>query len=145
VTTEWYYTTNKQQMGPVTWNELCELAEVGILKPHDMVWTDGMDEWVKAISQRELFTAGDSEAGAPMQKASYADAKPRPGRRTKRRVDDVYEDDKQAKKNARKREENSAKTVISVKVGLILAGAFVVLLIGIGCVGGLAWVSWAGK
>ncbi len=142
---EWFYTTNKQQMGPVNWSELRELAEVGILKAHDLVWTEGMAEWVKAINQQGLFA--DEEARAvPAKKASYTDAKPPPGRRTRRQESEVEDDDeevdaKEAKRKARRREEESAKTAIGIKVGLILAGVVVGLLVLGGCVVGLIWTT----
>jgi GYF domain 2 len=139
---EWFYTTNKQQMGPVTWNELRELAEVGILKPHDLVWSDGMDEWVKAINQSGLFADGDAEEKkSPGKKASYTQPKPPPGRRTapKDEDEDDEEDSKEAKKKARKKQEDSAKTKVGLKVGLILAGVVVVLLLlGCGVIGLIA-------
>ncbi|MSQ96520.1 MAG: DUF4339 domain-containing protein [Gemmataceae bacterium] len=140
---EWFYTTNKQQMGPVSWNELRELAEVGILKSHDMVWTDGMDEWVKAINQQGLLADGE---GNSTKKASYSDAKPPPGRHTKprREVDEDEEDDedkKESKRKARQRAEESAKTWIGIRVGLILAGVLVALLVLGGCVVGLIWAT----
>src|SRR6266498_2716786 len=103
--TEWYYTTNKQQMGPVSWNELRELAEVGILKPHDMVWCDGMDEWVKAINQSGLFadSGADEAIAAPSKKSRFTEAKPPPGRRTRKRDDDEDdEDDEEAARKQRK-------------------------------------------
>ena len=37
---DWYYTTNKQQMGPVSRDELSQLANQGLLKPTDLVWQD---------------------------------------------------------------------------------------------------------
>src|SRR5947208_1159100 len=116
MTTEWFYTTNKQQMGPVSWTELRELAEVGILKPHDMVWSDGMDEWVKAINQQGLFADGDAggavSAGKSSKKSSYSEAKPPPGRRTRRTEEDEdedEEDERAARKKARKSAEERTK------------------------------------
>src|ERR1041385_4867110 len=120
---EWYYTTNKQQMGPVSWRELRELADVGILKPHDMVWTDGMDEWVKAINQNGLFADGgaaEAIAAGPKKKAAYTDAKPPPGRRTRKRTDEDEDDDDERaeRKKRRQREEESAKRGIGVRIFL---------------------------
>ena len=141
---EWFYTTNKQQMGPVSWNELRELAEVGILKAHDMVWTEGMDEWVKAIHQHGLFADGNISE-KPAKKASYSDAKPPPARRTKRSEAEDEEDDeegtKEAKRKARRREEENAKTAVGIKVGLILAGVVVALLALGACVVALIWAT----
>ena len=113
---EWYYTTNKQQMAPGPWKELRELAEVGILKPHDMVWSEGMDEWIKAINQSGLFADGEeavSTSPAGKKKSSYSEPKPPPGRRTRRRDDEAEEeeeeDERTSKRKARKREEDGAR------------------------------------
>jgi hypothetical protein len=138
---EWYYTTNKQQMGPVSWNELRELVESGIVKPHDMVWTEGMDEWVKAIQQQGLF---DDEAisEAPTKKKSKS--KPPPGRRkssTDEEEDDDEEDEREAKRKARKAADERAKTGVYVKVGLIVGGIVLFLTVCVVCGGiGVWWV-----
>ncbi|MBI2804609.1 MAG: DUF4339 domain-containing protein [Planctomycetes bacterium] len=147
--TEWYYTTNKQQMGPVTWTELRELAEGGILKTNDMVWSEGMDEWVKAINQQGLFADGDVDTRVmPKKKASYAEPKPPPGRRSRRAEEeddeDGDEDERQTKKKKRQKSEEQAKMAVGVKVGLILGGIFLLLLLGGGCVVGMIWVSFRG-
>ena len=147
--TEWFYTTNKQQMGPVSWKELLELAEVGILKPHDLVWTEGMNDWVKAINQKGLFADVSAKEGVSAgKKPVYSQPKPPPGRRTPRADDDADEDDeedyKAAKRKARKREEARAKTSVGIKVGLILAAVVFVLLV-MACGGGvLLWLSLRG-
>jgi hypothetical protein len=144
--TEWFYTTNKQQMGPVSWKELLELAEVGILKPHDLVWTEGMDEWVKAINQKGLFADGAEGIESTGKKSTYSKAKPPPGRRASRTDDDEdeEEDDKEAKKKARKREEARAKTSVGIKIGLILAAVVFVLLV-LACGGAvLIWLAVRG-
>ena len=64
---EWYYTTNKQQMGPVSWDELRELAQVGILKPADLVWSEGMAEWIEL---REFEPAPTSSGGNKLVKTA---------------------------------------------------------------------------
>jgi hypothetical protein len=136
---EWYYTTNKQQMGPVSWMDLRELAENGILKPHDLVWTEGMDEWVKAVQQRGLFADG-GESGR------RSAAKPPPGRRGRRPVDNEVEeededDERTSRKKARKHAVERTKMATGLKVGLILGGGFLLLMF-LGCgVVGLVWLS----
>jgi hypothetical protein len=145
---EWFYTTNKQQMGPVSWKELRELAEVGILKPHDQVWSEGMDEWAKAINQQGLF-ADDEQGSSSGKKASYQAPKPPPGRRTGRREDEEDEDDeedrKETKRKARKKQGERATMAVGLKVGLILGGGVLVLLF-LTCVGGgLIWLAFSGR
>jgi hypothetical protein len=58
---EWYYTRNKEPCGPVNSTQLKELAAQGELLPTDLVWKDGMSEWVSAATLKSLF----AEAGAP--------------------------------------------------------------------------------
>ena len=48
---DWYYSTNNRQMGPVSPEQLRQLADNGLLKPTDLVWTDGMSDWARAASQ----------------------------------------------------------------------------------------------
>ncbi|MHC4444842.1 MAG: DUF4339 domain-containing protein [Planctomycetota bacterium] len=37
---EWYYHKNNQQMGPISSQELKQLAQTGELKPTDLVWKE---------------------------------------------------------------------------------------------------------
>lgn len=52
---EWFYTSEGRQMEPVSDAELKQLAAKGMLKPTDMVWTEGMPKWVRASTAKELF------------------------------------------------------------------------------------------
>ena len=54
---EWYYTRNKEPCGPVNSTQLKELAAQGELLPTDLVWKDGMSEWVSAATLKSLFVA----------------------------------------------------------------------------------------
>lgn len=45
---EWYVYQGEQQKGPYAWEELWELARSGALKPEDLVWVEGMDDWAPA-------------------------------------------------------------------------------------------------
>jgi len=63
----WYYARDDQPMGPVSASELKQLAEVGELKPDDLLWREGMDEWTTAINLRGLFGDG---SGSPADVAS---------------------------------------------------------------------------
>jgi hypothetical protein len=53
----WYYTRARQPVGPVTFDELKELARSGQLLPSDRVWREGMDQWAAARSVEGLFPA----------------------------------------------------------------------------------------
>jgi TM2 domain-containing membrane protein YozV len=52
---DWYYAVNNQQYGPVSEAELRDLAERGKLSPRDLVWKEGMPQWVAADSVRGLL------------------------------------------------------------------------------------------
>ena len=45
---QWYYTQNDERQGPVTPEELKELANAGQLKPDDLIWKKGMKDWIEA-------------------------------------------------------------------------------------------------
>jgi hypothetical protein len=122
---DWYYTTNKQQMGPVSWDELRELASSGLLKPADMVWSDGMPEWVKASRQDGLFTGGEAVT-------AKAEREPPPRRRSRRREDDDEDDDRRPRDKPKKE-----GTAVGLKVGLILGGVLLLVLVLL-CGGGTA-------
>jgi hypothetical protein len=55
VADEWYYTRQGQQQGPVGAAQLKQLAASGQLLPTDLVWKEGLANWVPASSARGLF------------------------------------------------------------------------------------------
>jgi hypothetical protein len=58
---EWHYTLNGQQAAaPVAAAQLKQLATSGQLKPTDLVWQDGMLNWVPASAIKGLFPSGKS-------------------------------------------------------------------------------------
>lgn len=138
---EWFYTTNKQQMGPVSWDELRQLANNGMLKSNDMIWSEGMDEWIKAFKQKGLFSddhdnASDDDDVPRSMKSSLA--KPPKSRRSTRDDEDDIDDEEdksKTRRNRRQQEENSAKNKVGLKVGLIIGGVVCFLLL-LACVGG---------
>jgi hypothetical protein len=93
---QWYYTANRQQMGPVSFEELQQLATRGLLKPSDLVWTDGMSEWVKASLQKGLFA--EIEAAPPKAKRARSDDDEEPRRRRRRDEDDDDESPRQRRR-----------------------------------------------
>jgi hypothetical protein len=52
---EWYYTKDGIQHGPISTTEIKGLAKSNLLSPIDMVWKEGMSEWRKAGSIKDLF------------------------------------------------------------------------------------------
>src|SRR3954462_1167275 len=103
VSQEWYYSVDGDRQGPVSGAELKKLAEAGTLKAADLVWKDGMPDWVAAKSIKGLF--GGSAAGAAAPAASKsgeqaaaksrpaADGDDRPARARRRDEDEDEEDD----------------------------------------------------
>ena len=62
--TEWYYARGGQQNGPVTFEQLLELAGNGGLDAvKDQVWTAAMKDWTPAGQVAGLFTTAPG-AGA---------------------------------------------------------------------------------
>ena len=54
---EWYYAHDNQQHGPVSGSQLKQLADAGHLQPGDLVWKEGLPNWVAASSLKGLFPA----------------------------------------------------------------------------------------
>lgn len=52
---QWHYSSNGQQYGPVTSDDLRELALDGDLLPDDLVWREGMADWAPASKVKGLF------------------------------------------------------------------------------------------
>ncbi len=53
---EWYCVVNAQRYGPKPLSELQDWGLRGILKPTDLVWTEGMAEWAPAGTLGQHFT-----------------------------------------------------------------------------------------
>ncbi len=62
---DWYYSVGGDRQGPVSAQELRKLVDAGTLTAADLVWKDGMADWVPAKSIKGLFAAGASAAGTP--------------------------------------------------------------------------------
>lgn len=53
--TEWYYSKDGQQVGPVSANDLKQLVAGGKLQSADQIWKKGMADWVPVSSVKGLF------------------------------------------------------------------------------------------
>ena len=72
---QWYYAHNGQQNGPVSIEQLRELAASGSLKPQDLVWNQSMTDWIPAGGVNGIFSApptGSPIAPADSQGNPYA-------------------------------------------------------------------------
>lgn len=71
----WMYARGQQQFGPVTLEQLKQLMHTGQVQGADLVWRDGMPQWVPAQSVAEL-RGGDA---APPIAAAVRPAEPATG------------------------------------------------------------------
>jgi hypothetical protein len=51
---QWYYSKNGTQLGPVAQGELISKLASGEVSPTDLVWKDGMGDWIPASQVAEL-------------------------------------------------------------------------------------------
>ncbi len=79
---EWYYTANGGQQGPVTAADLKKLAQAGTISKEDLVWKEGMPNWVPAKNVKGLFTplgaSGETKAISQSGEAKKAAPAPAP-------------------------------------------------------------------
>ncbi len=54
----WHYLLDDEAEGPVSREQLQELAEAGVVTPDDLVWRKGTDDWIPAKKVRGLFPNG---------------------------------------------------------------------------------------
>jgi interferon-induced transmembrane protein/uncharacterized protein DUF4339 len=63
---EWYYAKNNQQQGPVTLQAIQEMVRGGQIQPGDLIWRQGMANWLAASQVPEVYAArADAAAPAP--------------------------------------------------------------------------------
>lgn len=74
---QWYYAQNNQQFGPLPMEQLRAMFSTGVLRPSDLVWSDGLPAWTPAGQVPALQMAPVYNPPAPAP--SYASAPaPRP-------------------------------------------------------------------
>ena len=73
---EWFYTQGQQRLGPVSREQLRELASNGGIRPADLVWTVGMSQWAAASSVPGLLDGNGSAPTTPTASAPSAAATP---------------------------------------------------------------------
>lgn len=68
---QWFYARNGQRHGPVNSAQLTALAKSGQLLPADLIWKEGMTQWVPAGSSPQLFprVQGSVPSVVPQDKA----------------------------------------------------------------------------
>ncbi len=61
---QWYYLVNGQQQGPIGSDQLKQMAASGQLQPTDMIWREGLADWVQAGRIKGLFGEGAVGGGS---------------------------------------------------------------------------------
>ena len=69
---EWYFNAGGEQGGPVAWDELRRLAVERKLAGGDLVWSEGMPEWVEARTVPDLMPAAKGPPPLPRKTAPAA-------------------------------------------------------------------------
>lgn len=143
----WYYTSNGQQMEPVTAAQLKQLAQIGSLKATDLIWHDGMDEWMPASASKALFpsaaptviaqpSTGISTQAPREQPVSDPTYPERPGAHDKLMTDqedDEGLDDYNDRPRRHKRPKSAARGA-SAFLPLIFGGGILALCVVVGVV-----------
>jgi len=62
---QWYYAHQGQQSGPVSTEQLKQLAASGQIQPSDLVWKQGMAAWAAASTVEGVLSASGSPAPPP--------------------------------------------------------------------------------
>ena len=62
---DWFYAKGAQQHGPVPADELRQLIATGAVTANDLVWREGMPNWVPATAVAELFPRPSAPAYPP--------------------------------------------------------------------------------
>lgn len=66
---QWYYSHGDEKEGPILPADLKQLATGGVLFPDDLVWREGMEQWVAARNVKGLF---DQTVSKPSETAAHA-------------------------------------------------------------------------
>jgi hypothetical protein len=146
VNPEWFYSVGDTRQGPVTEDELKRLAAEGTLKPSDLVWKDGMPDWVEARAIDALFPRAaarrDDDAYIPSSRRRDDD-RPRDRRR-----DDYDDDDRPRPRRSydeRDDYDEERRPRRGQKPGQIQAVGIMLLIGGIlGTITGLGLLGYAG-
>ncbi len=67
---QYHYSRNGQSLGPVPVEALRQLAATGQITPNDLVWREGLAEWVPAGRLKGLFAPAATDSSAAVQAPS---------------------------------------------------------------------------
>jgi hypothetical protein len=71
----WYYSVNGVQVGPVTFAQLQSQASPGHLSSDDLVWKEGMKEWVPGSAVPGLLFRADPPTEEPIPESTASSGK----------------------------------------------------------------------
>src|ERR1700730_18600490 len=76
----YYYSREGQRFGPVPGEQLKQLAAAGQLQPDDLIWKEGMANWIQAARVKGLFSTTAPQPPeitvAPLDPAPVSSAPP---------------------------------------------------------------------
>ena len=70
--TIWYYARGESEQGPISSAQIKALAATGALRRDDLVWKEGMENWLPASDVDELFPQNKKKGIEPEKKAAPA-------------------------------------------------------------------------
>lgn len=73
---EWHFVLDGKKTGPVTASALKELARSGRLSQADLIWKEGMPQWIPAARVKGLFPTDATPATAEPQEQAPAQSPP---------------------------------------------------------------------
>jgi hypothetical protein len=65
VADQWFFARDNQQHGPIATADLRQMIRSGQVRPDDLVWSDGMENWQAARDVAELSVDAAGTAGPP--------------------------------------------------------------------------------
>lgn len=68
----WYYARGESEQGPISTAQIKALAATGALRRDDLVWKEGMENWLPASDVDELFPQSKKKGSEPERQAAPA-------------------------------------------------------------------------
>lgn len=92
MSTQWYVNRNGKQEGPMTGAQLKQLADNKQLQPDDLVWKEGLADWIPARQIKGLFPPGTGTASQTADKPPLTPAVATPTRSVAAPAFEIVED-----------------------------------------------------
>jgi hypothetical protein len=70
----WYYAQEDREHGPVTGAYIAGMARTGKLRPEDLVWREGMEDWRPAKTIKGLFSRPGERPAGPSSDTAVLDS-----------------------------------------------------------------------